>query len=91
MRWRRRAPDPASEGLTSEEWTALALLEQADGHLPGSRWLVGRITAQSLARRRFVFVMDQLVFLTDAGREAMIRARERSLTASEAPPDTTNT
>ena len=54
----------------------MELLERADGHLPGAAWLVGRVTAQSVVRRRLVFVMDQLVFLTDAGREALIRERE---------------
>jgi hypothetical protein len=69
----RRRPDPAGAGLTSEERAALELLERAHGHLPGADWLVGRATARSLTRRRFVFVMDELVFLTDAGREALRR------------------
>jgi hypothetical protein len=76
MRRRRRAPDPAHTGLTSEQRAALELLERAHGHLPGADWLIGRTTAQSLIRRRLVFVMDQLVFLTDAGREALARERE---------------
>jgi len=54
----------------------LELLERAHGHLPGANWLVGRTTAQSLARRRLIFVRDELVFLTDAGREALARERE---------------
>jgi hypothetical protein len=76
MRRRRRAPDPAHKGLTSDERAALELLERAYGHLPGADWLIGRTTAQPLVRRRLVFVMDQLVFLTDAGRKALIRERE---------------
>jgi hypothetical protein len=75
MRRRRRRPDPARAGLTSDERSALELLERAHGHLPGANWLVGRTTARSLTRRRLVFVIDQLVFLTDAGREALIRER----------------
>jgi hypothetical protein len=75
MRRRRRRPDPARAGLTSGERSALELLERAHGHLPGTDWLVGRTTARSLTMRRLVFVMDQLVFLTDAGREALIRER----------------
>jgi hypothetical protein len=54
----------------------LELLERASEHLPGSHWLVGRVTAQSLARRGFVFTVDQLVFLTDAGRKALIAESE---------------
>jgi len=76
MRRRRRRPDPARAGLTTDERSALELLERAHGHLPGFDWLVGRTTARSLIRRRLVFVMDQLVFLTDAGREALIREHE---------------
>jgi len=76
MRRRRRAADPAREALTSEQRAALELLERADGHLPGADWLVGRVTAQSVIRRRLVFVLDELVFLTDAGREALSRERE---------------
>jgi hypothetical protein len=76
MRRRRRAHDPAHNGLTPEERAALELLERAGGHLPGSRWMVGRATAQSLARRRFVFTLDELVFLTDTGREALIEGQE---------------
>jgi hypothetical protein len=77
MRRRRRAHEPAHEGLTPEERTALELLERAGGHLLGSRWLVGRVTAQSLARRRFVLVLDEFVFLTDAGRDALINGKRR--------------
>lgn len=76
MHRRRRAHEPARKGLTPEEWAALELLERAGGHLPGSRWLVGRVTAQSLARRRFVFTVDELVFLTDTGRDALIEGHE---------------
>jgi hypothetical protein len=76
MRPRRRRPDPARAGLTSDERSALELLERAHGHLPGADWLVGRVTAQSMIRRRLVFVLDELVFLTDAGQEALIRERE---------------
>jgi len=76
MRRRRRAHDPAHKGLTPEERAALGLLERAGGHLPGSRWMVGRVTAQSLARHRFVFTFDELVFLTDTGREALIEEQE---------------
>jgi len=38
--------------------------------------MVGRVTAQSLARHRFVFTFDELVFLTDTGREALIEEQE---------------
>ena len=76
MRRRRRRPDPARAGLTSGERSALELLERAHGHLPGADWLVGPTTARSLTMRRLVFVMDELVFLTDAGREALSRERE---------------
>ena len=76
MRRRRHAHDRGRKGLTSEERAALELLERAGGHLPGSRWMVGRVAAQSLARHRFVFTLDELVFLTDAGREALIEAQE---------------
>jgi hypothetical protein len=72
-RRRRRRPEQARTGLTSEERAALELLERAHGHLPGADWLVGRATARSLVKRRLVFVMDELVFLTDAGREALRR------------------
>jgi hypothetical protein len=76
MRRRRRPADPAHTGLTSEQRAALELLERAHGHLPGADWLIGRTTTRSLIRRRLVFVMDELVFLTDAGREALARERE---------------
>jgi len=76
MRRRRRAHDPGREGLNTEERTALELLERANGHLPGSHWLVGRATAQSLARRGFVLALDELVILTDAGRQALIEEQE---------------
>jgi hypothetical protein len=77
MRRRRRRFDPARAGLTSDERSALELLERAHGHLSGTDWLVGRTTGQSLARRRLVFVMDEFVFLTDAGREALTRERQQ--------------
>jgi hypothetical protein len=39
--------------------------------------MVGRVTAQSLARRRFVFTVDEFVFLTDTGRDALIEGQEK--------------
>jgi hypothetical protein len=72
MRWRRR-PDPPHPELTAAERAALELLERANGHLPGADWLVGRATGRSLAKRRLVFVMDEFVFLTDAGRDVLSR------------------
>jgi hypothetical protein len=76
-RRRRRRPDPPHTGLTAEERAALELLERADGHLSGPDWLVGRTTGRSLARRRLVFVMDEFVFLTDAGRDALAHQRRQ--------------
>jgi hypothetical protein len=76
-RWRRRRPDPPHPGLTAEERAALELLERANGHLPGADWLVGRTTGRALARRGLVFVMDEFVFLTDAGRDALVQERRQ--------------
>ncbi|HKX13648.1 MAG TPA: hypothetical protein VJN19_00520 [Propionibacteriaceae bacterium] len=73
MRRRRRRPDPAPAELTTEERAALELLERANGHLLGADWMVGRTIGRSLARRRLVFVMDEFVFLTDAGRDVLSR------------------
>jgi hypothetical protein len=73
MRGQRRRPDPPHPGLTAAERAALELLERANGHLRGADWLVGRTTGRSLARRRLVFVMDEFVFLTDAGRDVLGR------------------
>ena len=61
----------------AEEGAALELLERADGHLRGADWLVGRTTARSLTRRGLVFVMDEFVFLTDPGREALTQERQQ--------------
>ena len=77
MRRRRRRPDPARAGLTSEERSALELLERAHGHLSGADWLVGQTIGRSLAKRRLVFVMDEFVFLTDAGRDALAQERQQ--------------
>jgi hypothetical protein len=73
MRRRRRRPDPPHPVLTAAERAALELLEQANGHLPGAGWLVGRAIARSLTRQDLVFVMDEFVFLTDAGRDVLSR------------------
>ena len=77
MRRRRRRPDPAPAELTTEERAALELLERANGHLLGTDWMVGRTTGRSLAKRRLVFVMDEFVFLTDAGRDALAQERQQ--------------
>ena len=87
MRRRRRRPDPTRSALTPEERAALELLERANGHLPGADWLVGRTTGRSLARRRLVFVMDEFVFLTDAGREALAHERQQGTRHDGGCPD----
>jgi hypothetical protein len=85
MRRRRQAPQPTREGLTLEERAALERLATVDGCLRGSRWLVGRVLAQSLARQGLVFAYSEFVLLSDAGWGALITDRERSPKGIEEP------
>lgn len=74
---RRQALEPTREGLTPEERAALERLAAVDGCLRGSRWLVGRVVAQSLARQGFIFAYSEFVILSDAGWGALAADREQ--------------